>query len=190
MGLTLLIGGARSGKSRLGVRIAATWKGPVSVIATGEPRDDEMRERIERHRRSRPPEWHVIEEPLEVERALSSVAAGACLLIDDLTLWASNLLLAGSSDEEIDRRNRVAAQVAASRPAATIAVSNEVGSGIVPTNALARRYRDVLGEVNRVWAEEAEHSALVVAGRVLPLRDAADAFPERLPEESDADLGR
>jgi adenosyl cobinamide kinase/adenosyl cobinamide phosphate guanylyltransferase len=79
--------------------------------------------------------------------------------------------------------------VAASRSAPTIVVSNEVGSGIVPVNAVARRYRDVLGEVNRSWAEAAAHSALVVAGRVLPLRDAAEAMPEWLREEIDADLG-
>jgi len=189
MALTLLLGGARSGKSQLAVRIAATWRGPVTVIATGEARDGEMRERIERHRRSRPADWQVIEEPLDLERALSSVASEACILIEDLTLWTSNLLLGGSPDEEIRRRNREAASIAASRRAPTIAVSNEVGSGIVPTNAMARRYRDVLGEVNRLWAEAADHCALVVAGRILPLRDAAEALPAWIPEEIDADLG-
>jgi adenosyl cobinamide kinase/adenosyl cobinamide phosphate guanylyltransferase len=189
MALTLLLGGARSGKSRLAVRIAARSRGPVTVIATGEARDGEMRERIERHRRSRPPDWQVIEEPLDVESVLSSVAPEACLLIEDLTLWTSNLLLAGWPDEEIHRRNREAASIVSSRQAPTIAVSNEVGSGIVPTDAMARRYRDLLGEVNRWWAEAADHCALVVAGRILPLRDATEALPAWIPEEIDADLG-
>lgn len=189
MALTLLLGGARSGKSRLAVLMAEAWKGPVTVIATGEAGDAEMGERIERHRRSRPAEWEVIEEPLELERAMSSVPAESCLIVEDLTLWSSNLLLAGSEDREIHRRNREAAAMAASRPASTIAVSNEVGSGIVPNNAVARRYRDVLGEVNRSWAEAAHRSALVVAGRVVPLREAAALTAAWITGEADADLG-
>lgn len=174
MPLTLLLGGARSGKSRLAVELAATWKGPVVVVATGEPRDEEMRERIERHRRSRPAEWDTIEDPLELERALSSVPDGSCVIIEDLTLWTSNLLLGGSPEEEIARRNRAAAVTVASRLAPAIAVSNEVGSGIVPDNRLARRYRDLLGDVNRIWAEAADAAALVVAGRLLSLHGAGE----------------
>lgn len=174
MPLTLLVGGARSGKSRLAVKLATKWKGPVVVLATAEPGDEEMRERIERHRRSRPKEWKTVEEPLELERALSSIPADACALIDDLTLWTSNLLLGGVPDEETLRRNGAAAATAASRAAPAIAVSNEVGSGIVPENAIARRYRDLLGDVNRIWAEAADHSALVVAGRLLLLHGAGE----------------
>lgn len=190
MALTFLLGGARSGKSRLAAQMAARWKGPVTVIATGQAGDEEMRERIERHRRERPSDWQVVEEPLELERAISPVASQTCLLIEDLTLWASNLLLAGAADEEIQRRSREAASMAASRSAPAIAVSNDVGSGIVPANAMARRYRDLLGEVNRSWAEAADLSALVVAGRVLPLHDVAEWMPGWAGEELDADLGR
>ena len=188
MGLTLLLGGARSGKSRLAVRLAAGWSGPVTVIATAEPGDDEMRARIERHRRERPANWGVIEEPRELEGALSAASHEECVLIDDLTLWASNLLLSGSPDEEIHRRNEEAARIAASRSALSIAVSNEVGSGIVPVNASARRFRDLLGEINRTWANAAERSALVVAGRILPLQAAA-SVEGWTPGEIDADLG-
>ena len=174
MPLTFLVGGARSGKSRLAVDLAATWGGPVVVVATAEVGDQEMLERIERHRRSRPAEWETVEEPVEVERVLSSAPSDACVLVEDLTLWISNLLLGGLRDEEILRRSGAAAAIAASRGAPSIAVSNEVGSGIVPENPIARRYRDLLGDVNRAWAGAADSSALVVAGRLLPLQGAGE----------------
>lgn len=190
MPLTLLVGGARSGKSRLAVELAATWKGPVVVLATAEPGDEEMSERIERHRRSRPKEWDTIEEPLELERALSSLPAHACALIDDLTLWTANLLLGGASDEETLRRSGSAAAMAALRAAPAIAVSNEVGSGIVPEHAISRRYRDLLGEVNRIWAGAADRSALVVAGRILPLRDTGEWLGDWTEVGTDVERGR
>jgi adenosyl cobinamide kinase/adenosyl cobinamide phosphate guanylyltransferase len=190
MPLTLLLGGARSGKSRLAVELAAKWRGPVLVVATAEAGDHEMRERIERHRRSRPPEWKTVEEPVDVERVLSSAPSDACVLIEDLTLWISNLLLAGIPDEEILRRSVAAAETAASRAAPVIAVSNEVGSGIVPENPIARRYRDLLGDVNRTWAGAAINSALVVAGRLLPLHGAGEWLGDWTGVGIDAEHGR
>lgn len=169
MSLTLLLGGAAAGKSRLAVRIAAMRGGPVVVIATAEARDEEMAERIRRHRASRPPGWLTVEEPFDLGAALASAPEDALVLVDCLTLWVSNLLERGLSDDEILERAAEAAALAASRSAGTIAVSNEVGSGVVPTNALARRYRDLLGRVNALWAEAADCAALVVAGRVVPL---------------------
>jgi adenosylcobinamide kinase/adenosylcobinamide-phosphate guanylyltransferase len=169
MSLTLLLGGARSGKSRLAVRLAEGSGRPVVVIATGEARDDEMAERIRRHREERPPAWSIKEEPLDLEEAMSDAPDDACVLLDCLTLWVSNLLEHGLSDLQIEDRARAAAGSAASRTAGTIAVTNEVGSGIVPANALARRYADVLGRVNAIWAQAADRAALVVAGRILPL---------------------
>ena len=169
MPLTLLLGGAGSGKSRLAVSMAADWGGPVVVIATAEGRDEEMAERIRRHRELRPLEWATVEEPLDLEGALSSIPEGALALVDCLTLWVSNLMEQDVSDRDIEDRARMAAVLAASMTARTVAVTNEVGSGVVPTNALARRYRDLLGRVNAIWAEAADQAALVVAGRVLPL---------------------
>jgi adenosylcobinamide kinase / adenosylcobinamide-phosphate guanylyltransferase len=167
MPLTFLVGGARSGKSRLAVELAATWGGPVAVVATAEAEDQEMLERIERHRRSRPAVWETVEEPVEVERVLSSAPSDACVLVEDLTLWISNLLLGGLRDEEILRRSEAAAATAASRAAPSIAVSNEVGSGIVPMTALGRRFQDLLGGVNAAWVDAADRAGLMVAGRVL-----------------------
>jgi adenosylcobinamide kinase/adenosylcobinamide-phosphate guanylyltransferase len=174
MALTLLLGGARSGKSALAVRMATRWRGPVTVIVTGEARDEEMAERIRRHRAARPPSWDTIEEPVDLDGAISGTAAEACAVVDCLTLWVSNLLERGEEDAEVTDRAHTAADLASRRSAPTIVVSNEVGSGIVPMNALARRYRDLLGEVNAIWADVAASNLLVVAGRVLPLSEPAD----------------
>lgn len=174
MPLTLLLGGARSGKSQLAVDMASRTNAGVAVIATGEPRDDEMAQRIERHRAQRPAGWETIEEPVDLCGALTSVAGDACVLVDCLTLWASNMLERGCSDTEIEQQASLAASIAAARSGATLAVSNEVGWGIVPAHPTARRYRDVLGRVNAIWAAASTQTALVVAGRVL-LLDPADA---------------
>jgi adenosylcobinamide kinase/adenosylcobinamide-phosphate guanylyltransferase len=176
MALTVLLGGARSGKSKLAVQVAADTKAPVVVVATGEARDDEMAERIRRHRAERPPAWRTLEEPIEVARAIDSVHEDACVLLDCLTLWVSNLLERGCSDDEIERRARAAARSAALRNGVTIAVSNEVGWGIVPAEAVSRRYRDALGKVNTIWVEAADRAALVVAGGVIALAPAAATF--------------
>lgn len=173
MPLTLLLGGAAAGKSRLAVRLAARLAtergGPVVVIATAEARDAEMADRIRRHRAARPSGWVTIEEPFDLEMALTDAPEDAVTLVDCLTLWVSNLMERGLPDEEILARAARTAALAASRSGGTIAVSNDVGSGVVPVHALARRYRDLLGRVNTVWAEAADQAALVVAGRILLL---------------------
>jgi adenosylcobinamide kinase / adenosylcobinamide-phosphate guanylyltransferase len=171
MALTLLLGGARSGKSALAVRAAGAWAGPVEVVVTAEARDAEMAARIERHRAARPAGWRTVEAPLQLEAALRDAAPGALVIVDCLTLWVSNLLELGTDDAALERRAREAAALAASRAAPTLAISNEVGSGIVPSLALARRYRDLLGQVNATWAAAADHALLLVAGRALPLQD-------------------
>ena len=172
MPLVLLLGGARSGKSALAVRMAGGWAGPVAVVATLEARDQEMAERIRRHRGERPGHWLTLEAPRELERALREAPADAFVIVDCLTLWVSNLLEQPDlPDREIQRRAQAAAALAAARAAPTVAVSNEVGSGIVPAATLARRYRDLLGAVNTAWAAAADQALLLVAGRALPLLD-------------------
>ncbi|HYY81188.1 MAG TPA: bifunctional adenosylcobinamide kinase/adenosylcobinamide-phosphate guanylyltransferase [Actinomycetes bacterium] len=172
MALTLLLGGARSGKSALAVRLARGWAGPVALVATLQPRDQETAERIERHRAERPPGWATVEAPSELEAALAGQAGGAFVIVDCLTLWVANLVEQGLTDERVAARAAEAAKLAAARPGPTVAVSNEVGSGIVPVNPLARRYRDLLGRVNATWAAAAANAVLLVAGRALPLLDA------------------
>ena len=172
MALTFLVGGARSGKSSLAVRLARTGSAPVTFIATAEALDDEMTARIERHRSERPAGWETFEAPLELEGAMSKVPDGSIAIVDCLTLWVANLMGAGLSDEEIATRSEAALDIAAGRDGSTVVVSNEVGLGIVPMDPSARRFRDVLGLVNATWAARVDRSLFVVSGRALPLHDA------------------
>ena len=165
MSLVFLLGGARSGKSALALGLAAESGAPVVFVATGEAGDEEMAERIERHRRERPQHWTTVEEPVELGRALTAAPAGAAVVVDCLSLWVANLLELADVEEEAAR----VAAAAAARPGLTVAVTNEVGLGIVPDNELARRYRDVLGRVNAIWADAADEAYFVVAGRALRL---------------------
>lgn len=177
MPLTLLTGGARSGKSQLAVRLASEQRSPVAFIATGEPGDPEMRARIAAHRRQRPQQWRTIEEPVALRQAIQNVAREDCLIVDCLTLWTANAVTAiGPAATEAEAIE--AAALAAGRPGRTVVVSNEVGLGIVPDNHVARRYRDLLGRVNTIWADAADQAYLVLAGRAVPLRP-----PETLIEE-------
>ncbi len=169
MTLTLLTGGARSGKSALALRRARAFGGPVVFVATGEARDAEMTERIARHRAERDPGWSTVEAPVDVATALAAVPAGTCAIVDCLSLWVDNLLERGDGEDEIVGLAADAARLAAARGGPTIAVTNEVGMGVVPPYALGRLYRDVLGRVNVTWADHAVEAALVVAGRPLVL---------------------
>ena len=164
MSLTVLLGGARSGKSALAQR----WAGEAAtLIATGTALDDEMRERIARHRADRPASWITVEEHINLRGALAD--ARGTVVVDCLSLWVANLFEAGWTDEAVEAEGAAAAAAAAGREEQTFAVSNEVGLGIVPATPLGRRYRDVLGRVNATWAEAAERAVLVVGGRVLEL---------------------
>jgi len=171
MPFTFLVGGARSGKSRLAVRLASAFDGPVVVVATAEARDDEMLDRIRAHRSARPVEWATAEAPLHPLAAVEGIDEKACVILDCLTLWVSNALEAGGSEDAINGEASTLASILAGRDAPSVVVSNEVGLGIVPANELARRYRDVLGRVNGSFADEASRSFLVVAGHGLPLQE-------------------
>jgi adenosylcobinamide kinase / adenosylcobinamide-phosphate guanylyltransferase len=171
MSLIFLVGGARSGKSALAVRAAAATGATVVFVATAEALDDEMGERIAAHRAERPREWQTVEAPVELAAAIDSIDPQATVIVDCLSLWVANLL---ESDVAVEDAAVVAARVAAIRPGRTIAVSNEVGLGLVPTNARGRRYRDLLGRTNAIWAMSAERAFLIVAGRAVPLTPTED----------------
>jgi adenosylcobinamide kinase / adenosylcobinamide-phosphate guanylyltransferase len=170
--LVVLIGGARSGKSREAIRRATVADRPAALIATAEVRDEEMAERIARHRAERPAGWIILEEPAELRSAIGRVPADAPLVVDCLSLWVANMLERGWTDEQVELEAIAAAAEAAARAAPSIAVSNEVGLGVVPVSELGRRYRDVLGRVNAAWADAADETFLVVAGRLLRLERA------------------
>jgi adenosyl cobinamide kinase/adenosyl cobinamide phosphate guanylyltransferase len=179
MPLVFLIGGARSGKSQLALRLAREQDAAVVFVATSEPGDSEMTARIEQHRRERPPSWQTIEQPLHLHDTLATIEERSCVVIDCLTLWTANALdRFGAAATE--KQAAAAAARAGARTGLTIAVSNEVGLGLVPDNPLGRTYRDLLGRVNTHWAKAAEHTYLLVAGRVLSLAS-ADAISELLP---------
>jgi adenosylcobinamide kinase / adenosylcobinamide-phosphate guanylyltransferase len=171
MALTLLLGGARSGKSSLAVRTAEEWGGAVTFIATGTAGDEEMAARIQRHRAERPESWTTVEEPIDLVAALRGVPPEALVVIDCLSLWVSNLLEAGWVDDDVEAAASIAAELAVDRGAPTVVVSNEVGLGVVPMSQLGRRYRDLLGRVNTIFAAAADEPIFVVAGRKLRLAE-------------------
>jgi adenosylcobinamide kinase/adenosylcobinamide-phosphate guanylyltransferase len=165
----LVIGGARSGKSSYAERLARESGLAVTYIATCEARDQEMTERIAHHRHRRPPEWRTVEEPLLLADALRrEAAANTCVMVDCLTLWLTNVLLAESPgrEEEIDKLLATLPTL----PGRILLVSNEVGWGIVPENALARRFRDEQGRLNQRIAAIADEVTLVAAGLPLVLK--------------------
>ena len=169
--LTVLLGGARSGKSALAVRWGRAYDGPVTMVATAEPGDAEMRARIATHRTDRPREWTTVEEPRDLTAALVATDDNAMVIVDCLTLWVSNIMDRITDAAVLDAADALA-RVAAARGAPTVVVSNEVGLGIVPVGAGTRRYRDLLGGVNAAVAAHAGDAWLMVAGRVLALAPA------------------
>jgi adenosylcobinamide kinase/adenosylcobinamide-phosphate guanylyltransferase len=175
--ITLVLGGVRSGKSRFAQRIAERNE-RVTFVATAERRDDaEMHAKIERHRTDRPPSWATIEEPLYLARAIHEAGSDSdVLLIDCLTLFASNLLEAcGEDSEQLQTHIDQFCLALRSAPCSIILVSNEVGSGVVPAYELGRRFRDVVGEINQRVASVADTVLLMVAGLPFPLKGSVPA---------------
>lgn len=163
--LTLVLGGARSGKSRHAEALVEALPAPWTYIATAQAYDEEMRARIAEHRARRSPDWRTIDAPVALPEAIRNAPAGQPILVDCLTLWLTNLLLA-ERDIAIATGELIAACREASAP--VVLVSNEVGLGIVPDNALARRFRDEAGRLHQRLAGEAGRVAFMVAG--LPMQ--------------------
>ena len=160
-GLVLVLGGARSGKSTYAESRIAALQRPCSYIATAEAMDDEMRARIETHRARRSAIWRTIEAPHSLAAALSEIAEGEPVLVDCLTLWLTNRLLAGA---DLATERAALTKALAARRGLTIVVANEVGLGIVPDNALSRRFRDEAGFLHQQVATVADEVHLMVAG--------------------------
>ena len=168
-GFTLLLGGARSGKSDLAVKLGESWDGDVILAATAEAGDDDMAQRIARHQDDRPDHWGLIEAPLLGAHEIVDLDPGALVIIDCITLLVSNLLHADKSETQIDEHASVLSHTLVSRSAPTLVITNEVGLGVHPTSELGRQYRDVLGRYNQRLAERAQAALFVAAGRVTPL---------------------
>jgi adenosylcobinamide kinase / adenosylcobinamide-phosphate guanylyltransferase len=165
--LTLLLGGARSGKSTLAVQLGERFEGDVTFIATAEPFDDDLTARVAQHRADRPP-WPTVEAPLGLPEAIRSAPADHLLIVDCLTVWVGNLY----AHDVADRAARYDALIASvQRNAPTVVVSNEVGMGLHPDTPLGREYRDELGRLNQRVATAAVTTLLLVAGRAVRLSD-------------------
>ncbi len=165
--LSVVIGGARSGKSAFAERLIVTSDRPRRYIATAEARDEEMQARIARHRSDRGPAWTTVEAPLDLPAALATATPDEAILIDCATLWLTNHLLA---DHDLDQETGKLLAALASSPAPVVIVTNETGWGIVPENALARRFRDAQGRLNQRLAAEASLVVTVIAGLPLVLK--------------------
>ena len=167
MPVVLITGGARSGKSRHAEARARAFPGRPIYIATAEARDEEMAERIAKHRARRGSEWIEREVPLELSQALIETGGDGARLVDCLTLWLSNLLHA-----ERDWSQAIAelAEILKRQQSPVVLVTNEVGLGIVPDNALARAYRDAAGHMNQMIAGVADEVEFIVAGLPLKLK--------------------
>jgi len=177
--VTLVLGGARSGKSRLAEEMvegfaagtAAGSTGTPVYLATAEAGDGEMSERIRHHRDRRGPHWHTVEEPLNLIGALRSACApDRAVLVDCLTLWVTNLMLA---DRDVDAEGEALAGTLGGLAGPVVFVSNEVGLGIVPDNTMARAFRDHAGRLHQAIAARAHRVYFVVAGLPMILKDVA-----------------
>ena len=172
MMLELILGGARSGKSRLAEKLAADSGLAVTYIATSQALDGEMSARILHHRERRPAEWALVEEPIELGRVLRENAAPErCLLVDCLTLWLTNLLML-EDDTRLAMQRDAFLEALAELPGRIILVSNETGLGVVPLGELTRRYVDEAGWLHQAVAERAERVQFCVAGLPMLLKGA------------------
>lgn len=170
--VALILGGAKSGKSRYGLSLAARYPAPRLFLATGQAQDAEMAVRIASHQKERGPQWHTREEPLALAATIAGVQEGyGVILVDCLTLWLSNLMLrADKSAGDLESDCEQLLDALKKTPTPVILVSNEVGLGIVPENSLARQFRDRAGRLHQQLAQIADLVTLVVAGLPLTIK--------------------
>lgn len=171
--LQLILGGARSGKSRLAEKLASDSGLDVIYIATSQPLDGEMNQRVALHRQRRPQQWGLIEEPVELAHVLrDNAGAGRCLLVDCLTLWLTNLLMLDDPQRLTEARDALLDSLA-QLPGEIIFVSNETGLGVVPLGELTRRYVDEAGWLHQALAERCHRVVFTVAGLPMTLKGPA-----------------
>ncbi len=191
--ITLVCGGARSGKSSFAEKIACHRGGmDVIYLATAEAGDKEMAERIKKHKQSRPQEWETKEESLQVSKVLSEINPHKVILLDCITVLVSNLLLQGEVDEKMDKEDieaRIMKEmeeiitVVKRKKLEIIIVTNEVGMGLVPDNELGRLYRDIAGRVNKYLATNADEVYITFAGLPIEIKEQGLKNIEKFPRD-------
>jgi adenosylcobinamide kinase/adenosylcobinamide-phosphate guanylyltransferase len=167
--LTLIVGGAASGKSAYAERLVAATGRPMTYIATAQAFDAEMEAKIAAHRARRGTGWTTVEAPLDLAPTLAGMPGDGVVLLDCVTLWLTNHLLA---ENDIVTEEATLLTALMSCPAPVVAVTNEVGAGIVPDNALSRRFRAAQGRINQALAAQADSVVTVIAGLPLALKGA------------------
>ncbi|MCG2714074.1 MAG: bifunctional adenosylcobinamide kinase/adenosylcobinamide-phosphate guanylyltransferase [Candidatus Omnitrophica bacterium] len=171
--ITLILGGARSGKSSHALSLAKRYK-KVAFIATCQGKDKEMRERIKLHKETRPKHWETFEEPNELVKLIGKLSNSFdCIIIDCLTLLVSNLIFSNNAQDQIFKKIEELLLVLSKNKARVIMVSNEVGLGLVPANKLGREFRDIAGKVNQIVASKANEVLLMVAGLPMNIKKKA-----------------
>lgn len=169
--IVFILGGARSGKSTYAVELAKNHNERIAFIATCRPKDEEMKKRIELHKKKRPVHWKTFEEPKNVSSLLKEITAGFdTVIIDCLTLLVSNLLSDNLDDRIIEQRIKKMLKTLEKANCRSIIVSNEVGLGIVPGNKLARRFRDLAGRINQLVVKKADEVFFMISGLPLKLK--------------------
>lgn len=163
--ITYICGGARSGKSTFALSMAKKHKGKIAFIATCEPKDHEMKERIALHKASRPKCWQTFEEPREIASVLNKTGPKfKTIIIDCITLWIANLMVKNNKITSIETKMRTILNTIQRINADCIIVTNEVGLGIVPNNKMAREFRDISGRINQMIAQRAKTAYFMVSG--------------------------
>jgi len=172
MGMLILItGGARSGKSDFAAQLARTYGKNIAFLATCRPEDDEMIERIMHHKRKRPENWHTFEEPYEIFSTVKKIKGSfEVVIIDCLTLFVSNCFQKNHGEKHISKELNDVFKAVTESNLCVIMVTNELGSGIVPNNKLARDFRDTAGRINQLTAKNADEVYLMVCGMPLKLK--------------------
>jgi len=175
--LIFITGGARSGKSKYAAKLAKNISRKVLFLATGTAKDEEMKKRIEEHKKSRPIYWETVEETKDIASALLNIKSSyKVIIIDCLTFFISNLLLDGIDEKTILGEIKKIVEIILKADYTTIVISNEVGGGIVPDNELGRKFRDTAGLTNQIIAESAQQVYLVVSG--IPIKIKGKTYEE------------
>jgi len=166
--ITVLTGGARSGKSTYAVDLGRRHLGPVLFVATAPPLDDDMKARIARHVAERP-DWPTAEEPFDIAPLIRTATSPTLVIVDCLTLWVSNLMWRGDSDSDVESTATRLADDLRATSADVVLITNEVGLGVHPESELGRRYRDLLGRVNQILVAVSDRALFMMSGRALTL---------------------